>query len=751
MYRKINKYLILFAVMALVSLTAGIATAATVTQSITYQGKLTDAAGNPLTGTYTVTFKLYDVASGGTALATDTHSVTATGGLFTTTIAVTNPAVVDGRALWLGITVGSDAEMTPRQEIRPVPYAMGLRPWVVGASFTTISAGTSYSDLRPGVNVSTASTYNPGALIQTNGLYSDGIRASTAGSGSFGLVASTSGTGSRGVSATTSGTGSYGVSATTSGDASRGVFAYTSGDDSDGVHALTWGDNSPAVFGDSRHDTGVYGIGKTGGFFTTNQGGTNWWTDRRPAINVSTIYSYNPGIYVDTLQSNSPGVYSYTHGANSQGFATTTYGSGSPGFNAYTAGLNSPAVRAESALDVGVYGKGKEGGYFTTNQAGTSRGDQRPGVNVSTANPYNPGVLIRTTGPNSDGVHVATDGHTSLGVYVETDGADSAGVFAQMRGDYSQGVWSRTTGSNSDGVYVETDGDTSPGVYIETDGADSHAVEAFARGPRSQGVYAESLKDVGVYGRGKEGGYFTTNEGGTDWWTDRRPAINVSTIYSYNPGIYVDTLQSNSPGVYAYTHGDNSQGFATTTSGSGSPGLNVYTGGPNSKGVDATSAQSYGLYGHTGRADQMYGIYTPDYLYAKGTQVPAADVAEYMPVTENVTPGTVLVIGEDGKLKTSTTAYDTGIAGIVSTAPGVTLGTKEGGNPGEQIIAVAGRVPCKADTSNGPIHPRDLLTTSRNPGYAMKATNPQVGTVLGKAMGTLESGTGTIEVLVTLQ
>jgi hypothetical protein len=33
----------------------------------------------------------------------------------------------------------------------------------------------------------------------------------------------------------------------------------------------------------------------------------------------------------------------------------------------------------------------------------------------------------------------------------------------------------------------------------------------------------------------------------------------------------------------------------------------------------------------------------------------------------------------------------------------------------------------------------------------MKATNPQIGTILGKAMGTLESGTGTIEVLVTLQ
>jgi hypothetical protein len=176
-------------------------------------------------------------------------------------------------------------------------------------------------------------------------------------------------------------------------------------------------------------------------------------------------------------------------------------------------------------------------------------------------------------------------------------------------------------------------------------------------------------------------------------------------------------------------------------------------------GVGGYSDNYYGVYGHTNRSDQKYGIYTPDYLYAKGTQVPAADVAEYMQVAENVTPGTVLVIGKGGVLKPSLTAYDTHVAGIVSTQPGVSLGTKENGNPGEVQIAVAGKVPCKVDASNGPIEEGDLLTTSSRPGYAMKAEPTMIngrgfypdGTILGKAMGTLESGTGTIEVLVTLQ
>jgi hypothetical protein len=155
----------------------------------------------------------------------------------------------------------------------------------------------------------------------------------------------------------------------------------------------------------------------------------------------------------------------------------------------------------------------------------------------------------------------------------------------------------------------------------------------------------------------------------------------------------------------------------------------------------------------------MYGVYTPDYMSAARYDTNAGDVAEFMPVSENVQPGTVLVIGKDGKLQVSTIGYDTRVAGIVSTAPGVSLGTKEGGNLGEALIAVSGRVPCKVDASYGAIHPGDILTSSNTPGFAMKAQPVNIGgveiykpsTVLGKAMGSLESGTGTIEVLVTLQ
>lgn len=138
-------------------------------------------------------------------------------------------------------------------------------------------------------------------------------------------------------------------------------------------------------------------------------------------------------------------------------------------------------------------------------------------------------------------------------------------------------------------------------------------------------------------------------------------------------------------------------------------------------------------------------------MYALRYEGGGGDVAEYFAVDEDVEPGTVMVIGEDSKLQSSITAYDTTVAGIVSIAPGVSLGANETGNTGEKLIAVAGRVPCKVDASYASVKPGDLLTSSDTRGHAMKATNPQIDTILGKALEPLDSGTGVIEVLVTLQ
>lgn len=93
---------------------------------ISYQGVLSDESGRPLTGPYTMTFGLYDVSEGGTALWLETQPVTATDGLFNVYLGATSTlteTLFDGRDLYLGVAVGTDSEMTPRTRVGSVPYA----------------------------------------------------------------------------------------------------------------------------------------------------------------------------------------------------------------------------------------------------------------------------------------------------------------------------------------------------------------------------------------------------------------------------------------------------------------------------------------------------------------------------------------------------------------------------------------------------------------------------------------------------
>ncbi len=58
---------------------------------------------------------------------------------------------------------------------------------------------------------------------------------------------------------------------------------------------------------------------------------------------------------------------------------------------------------------------------------------------------------------------------------------------------------------------------------------------------------------------------------------------------------------------------------------------------------------------------------------------------------------------------------------------------------------------CKVDAGYGSVRPGDLLTTSPTPGHAMLALDPRPGTILGKALESLDAGTGLIKVLVMLR
>jgi hypothetical protein len=112
--------------MAMVILLAPALLRADVPLTINHQGYLTSDAGAPVTGTRSMTFALYNVPEAGAALWTEVQSVTVTGGLFSVylgDVAALPDSIFTGQALYLGIRVADDSEMTPRIRLATVPYA----------------------------------------------------------------------------------------------------------------------------------------------------------------------------------------------------------------------------------------------------------------------------------------------------------------------------------------------------------------------------------------------------------------------------------------------------------------------------------------------------------------------------------------------------------------------------------------------------------------------------------------------------
>ena len=95
---------------------------------IDYQGKITDSSSNPITSIVSITFTIYDDATGGSNLWDEIHSsVTPVDGLVHVLLGSVDAfgtSLFDGSDLWLGINVNSDGEMTPRLRIVSVPYAI---------------------------------------------------------------------------------------------------------------------------------------------------------------------------------------------------------------------------------------------------------------------------------------------------------------------------------------------------------------------------------------------------------------------------------------------------------------------------------------------------------------------------------------------------------------------------------------------------------------------------------------------------
>ncbi|HNX49532.1 MAG TPA: hypothetical protein PLS53_00905 [Thermoanaerobaculaceae bacterium] len=342
-------------------------------------------------------------------------------------------------------------------------------------------------------------------------------------------------------------------------------------------------------------------------------------------------------------------------------------------------------------------------------------------------------------------------------------------------------------------------------VFAVTSTVSGDAINAYNYGTGRAGYFrifndASSASTVDVATTGNGVGVYSSSAGGRGVVGASTGSYGVegSSVNAYagvfghggHTGVFGQTAASGNAGV----HGENTgSGYGVYANSSTGPGLAAFS---NGVGVGAPAVFAENT--HTGAEPNGVAIYAKNHsgdaaivarnlstgdairtLNAAGTSVVFAvrnngrvwtsavqiygggDLAERFDVSASSGPleaGTLVVIDEDnpGKLKTSATAYDTRVAGIVSGAGGVNPGLtlhQQGVLEGDTEVAIAGRVYVKADARWSPIRPGDLLTTSDLPGHAMRATDRQLtpGAVIGKAMTALDRGTGQVLVLVSLQ
>jgi hypothetical protein len=283
------------------------------------------------------------------------------------------------------------------------------------------------------------------------------------------------------------------------------------------------------------------------------------------------------------------------------------------------------------------------------------------------------------------------------------------------------------------------------GVYGSTVAVNNSGIGVYGASSSGVGVYGYSANGVGVQGETKiadavnglchsnqHAGVAAHNDGGgAGLWAIGTPAGYFVGEVNVTLGITVGS-DANVTGAISAGGDINVKGAATI-------GKDVTVTGGITVGSDVTVPGTI-----------MVGT---DIVFSN-----AADFAEDFDLSNlsAAEPGTVMVLGEFGRIEPSQCEYDRKVAGVISGAgdykPGLILDRRLTIAP-RGTLALVGKVYCKVDATYGAVRPGDLLTTSPTSGHAMRADdrNRAFGSVIGKALGTCESGRMLLPILIALQ
>jgi hypothetical protein len=142
-----------------------------VPQLVNYQGRLTDGAGTPVAnGPYLIKFKIYGSLAGADSLySSGFQTVQVTDGLFTYQIGTGTPLPANlfsaDTTRYLGITVGTDSEISPRTRLVSVGYAYQAKN-ADTADYATLATGV-VSGAIADIHVSPAAAIAPSKINGT--------------------------------------------------------------------------------------------------------------------------------------------------------------------------------------------------------------------------------------------------------------------------------------------------------------------------------------------------------------------------------------------------------------------------------------------------------------------------------------------------------------------------------------------------------------------------------------------------------
>lgn len=523
--------------------------------AFTYQGQLkSDDA--PYTGTCDIKFGLFDVSTGGTAIATLTKTNVAVDEGYLTVSLDYGSGRFAGDRRWLEMSVrcpaggGGYTTLAPRQELTASPYAL----YTANADLLDGSHASSFAGVvhdhwgETWYGSGTALTLDGGAIGiaargASIGLY--GTSELGDGTGVFGLVTAGSGTayGVKGQSHSPSGSGVYGEAKATSG-LTRGVEGVSDSDAGTGVvgRANSVGGYTNGVWGqsESTNGKGVAGVATAGSGTTYGVYGQSSSTSGRGVFGEALATGGSTyGVLGKSASSQGYGVYGYTTATSGSnvgiyGQSNSTSGYGAQGYcsapTGVTYGVHGTSI---STSGTGVFGRASAGSGSTYGVYGQS--DSTGGYGVFGYTPASSGTTNGVYGSSDStggrgvyGEAKATSG-TTRGVEGVTWSSAGTGVVgsAAAGSGYNWGVWgesSSTLGTGVAGVAIASSGETY-GVMGRSQSSDGRGVYGYAS--------ANSGTTVGVLGRAQTGvswgavGWNAFNGAGVGAWSNAGDLIQA--------------------------------------------------------------------------------------------------------------------------------------------------------------------------------------------------------------------------------